>query len=152
MATKRNEIRCENSDLRIAVEKLNKTYFGGKLRIDTVGYFKEISMITIGQAQWDHGFASDWFGLGVNPILKFAAKKLNFDLTETLLHELIHIWQYQNDKLDRDREGHGKWFNAKAMQIMEKSPEYKITRYATKEESKLLTLLKTIRVNKAMGM
>ena len=48
MARKRNEIRCENADLRMAVEKLNKTYFGGKLRIDTVGYFEEISMTTIG--------------------------------------------------------------------------------------------------------
>jgi hypothetical protein len=152
MAKKRNEIRCENEDLRIAVEKLNKTYFGGKLRIDTVGYFEEISMTTIGQAQWSHGFYEDWFGLGVNPILKFAAKKLNFDITETLLHELIHIWQYQNDKLDTDREGHGKWFNAKAMQIMEKSPKYQISRYATKEEAKLLTLLKAIRTNKIMGM
>jgi hypothetical protein len=152
MAKKRNEIRCENEDLRIAVEKLNKTYFGGKLRIDTVGYFEEISMTTIGQAQWTHGFYEDWFGLGVNPILKFAAKKLNFDITETLLHELIHIWQYQNDKLDTDREGHGKWFNAKAMQIMEKSPKYQISRYATKEEAKLLTLLKAIRTNKIMGM
>jgi hypothetical protein len=152
MAKKRNEIRCENEDLRIAVEKLNKTYFGGKLRIDTVGYFEEISMTTIGQAQWSHGFYEDWFGLGINPILKFAAKKLNFDITETLLHELIHIWQYQNDKLDTDREGHGKWFNAKAMQIMEKSPKYQISRYATKEEAKLLTLLKAIRTNKIMGM
>jgi hypothetical protein len=152
MAKKRNEIRCENEDLRIAVEKLNKTYFGGKLRIDTVGYFEEISMTTIGQAQWTHGFYEDWFGLGVNPILKFAAKKLNFDITEILLHELIHIWQYQNDKLDTDREGHGKWFNAKAMQIMEKSPKYQISRYATKEEAKLLTLLKAIRTNKIMGM
>lgn len=152
MAKKRNEIRCENEDLRMAVEKLNKTYFGGKLRIDTVGYFEEISMTTIGQAQWTHGFYEDWYGLGVNPILKFAAKKLNFDITETLLHELIHIWQYQNDKLDTDREGHGKWFNAKAMQIMEKSPKYQISRYATKEEAKLLTLLKAIRTNKIMGM
>lgn len=152
MAKKRNKIRCENEDLRIAVEKLNKTYFGGKLRIDTVGYFEEISMTTIGQAQWTHGFYEDWFGLGVNPILKFATKKLNFDITETLLHELIHIWQYQNDKLDTDREGHGKWFNAKAMQIMEKSPKYQISRYATKEEAKLLTLLKAIRTNKIMGM
>lgn len=152
MAKKRNEIRYENADLRIAVEKLNKTYFGGKLRIDTVGYFEEISMTTIGQAQWTHGFYEDWFGLGVNPILKFAAKKLNFDITETLLHELIHIWQYQNDKLDTDREGHGKWFNAKAMQIMEKSPKYQISRYATKEEARLLTLLKAIRTNKIMGM
>lgn len=152
MATKRNEIRCENTDLRMAVEKLNKTYFGGKLRIDTVGYFEEISMTTIGQAQWSHDFYEDWYGLGVNPILKFAAKKLNFDITETLIHELIHIWQYQNDKMDKDREGHGKWFNAKAMQIMEKSPKYQITRYATKEESKLLTLLKAIRANKMMGM
>lgn len=152
MATKRNEIRCENTDLRMAVEKLNKTYFGGKLRIDTVGYFEEISMTTIGQAQWSHDFYEDWYGLGVNPILKFAAKKLNFDITETLIHELIHIWQYQNGKMDKDREGHGKWFNAKAMQIMEKSPKYQITRYATKEESKLLTLLKAIRANKMMGM
>ena len=108
MARKRNEIRCENADLRMAVEKLNKTYFGGKLRIDTVGYFEEISMTTIGQAQWNHTLYEDWYGLGINPILKFAEKKLNFDLTETLLHELIHIWQYQNDKLDKDREGHGK--------------------------------------------
>ena len=133
-------------------EKLNKTYFGGKLRIDTVGYFEEISMTTIGQAQWNHTLYEDWYGLGINPILKFAEKKLNFDLTETLLHELIHIWQYQNDKLDKDREGHGKWFNAKAIQIMEKSPKYQISRYATKSESKLLLLLKKIRTDKMMGM
>lgn len=152
MARKRNEIRCENVDLRMAVEKLNKTYFGGKLRIDTVGYFEEISMTTIGQAQWNHTLYEDWYGLGINPILKFAEKKLNFDLTETLLHELIHIWQYQNDKLDKDREGHGKWFNAKAIQIMEKSPKYQISRYATKAESKLLLLLKKIRTDKMMGM
>lgn len=152
MARKRNEIRCENADLRMVVEKLNKTYFGGKLRIDTVGYFEEISMTTIGQAQWNHSLYEDWYGLGINPILKFAAKKLNFDLTETLLHELIHIWQYQNDKLDKDREGHGKWFNAKAIQIMEKSPKYQISRYATKAESKLLALLKKIRTDRMMGM
>lgn len=152
MARKRNEIRYENADLRMAVEKLNKTYFGGKLRIDTVGYFEEISMTTIGQAQWNHTLYEDWYGLGINPILKFAEKKLNFDLTETLLHELIHIWQYQNDKLDKDREGHGKWFNAKAIQIMEKSPKYQISRYATKAEAKLLFLLKKIRADKMMGM
>lgn len=152
MARKRNEIRCENADLRMTVEKLNKTYFDGKLRIDTVGYFEEISMTTIGQAQWNHTQYEDWYGLGINPILKFAEKKLNFDLTETLLHELIHIWQYQNDKLDKDREGHGKWFNAKAIQIMEKSPKYQISRYATKTESKLLALLKKIRTDKMMGM
>ena len=152
MARKRNEIRCENADLRMAVEKLNKTYFRGKLRLDTVGYFEEISMTTIGQAQWNHTLYEDWYGLGINPILKFAEKKLNFDLTETLLHELIHIWQYQNDKLDKDREGHGKWFNAKAIQIMEKSPKYQISRYATKAESKLLALLKKIRADKMMGM
>ena len=109
-------------------------------------------MTTIGQAQWSHSLYEDWYGLGINPILKFAAKKLNFDLTETLLHELIHIWQYQNDKLDNDREGHGKWFNAKAMQIMEKSPKYQISRYATKAEAKLLLLLKKIRTDKMMGM
>ena len=77
---------------------------------------------------------------------------MNFDLTETLLHELIYIWQYQNDKLDKDREGHGKWFNAKAIQIMEKSPKYQISRYASKAESKLLLLLKKIRTDKMMGM
>ena len=33
MARKRNEIRCENADLRMAVEKLNKTYFGENLEL-----------------------------------------------------------------------------------------------------------------------
>jgi len=147
----RKDIKCENKELRAAVEALNEKYFGGKLRIDTVGYFKEISMSVIGQAQWDRNFGTEWLGLGVNPILS-AASKLGFDMTETLIHELIHIWQYQNDKLDRDREGHGKWFNAKAIQIMQKSPEYKITRYASKEEARMIEIIKKIRMKKAMGM
>lgn len=151
MATRVN-IKCENADLRKAVESLNKKYFGGKLRIDVVGYFEEISMNVIGQAQYTSSPYEEVFGLGINPILKFCAKKFNFDMTETILHELIHIWQYQNDKLDKDREGHGKWFNAKAMQIMEKSPEYKITRYASKEESKMILIIRQIRAKKMMGM
>lgn len=149
----RKQIKGENKELRAQVEALNQKYFGGKLRIDTVGYFAEISMNVIGQAQMNgyRGSSNAWYGLGVNPILS-AASKMGFDMTETLIHELIHIWQYQNDKLDRECEGHGKWFNAKAMQIMAKSPEYKITRYATKEESKMIEIIKKIRMKKMMGM
>jgi len=146
------EIKCENEDLRRAAEALNKEFFGGKLIINRVGYFKEVSFEVVGQAQWGNKGPFNWYGVGINPAMKFAAKKFGFDLNHIILHELIHIWQYQNDKLDKDREGHGKWFNAKAMQIMEKNPKYNIKRFSTEDEAKLLRLLKKIRVQKTMGM
>ncbi len=142
-------IKCENEDLRKMFNKLNRDYFGNKLVLDEIGYFNEISMRTVAQAQFD-----GWnYKIAVNPICKIA-KNHGYEKTiiETIIHEMIHIWQYQNDRLDKEYEGHGKYFKAVAMKIMEKSPEYEITRFASKNEMKLLNLVKIVKTKKMMGM
>lgn len=143
----RKRIRGENPKLRAQVEKINKIYFAGKLKIDTVGFFSEIDYSTIAQAQFS-GYYVDGKGgqgimeVGVNPIFM---KLPNIDLTETLIHELIHIWQYQYGHIDRDCEGHGKWFKAKAMQIMKANPKVMIKRYATQHETHIINTLQELR-------
>lgn len=142
----RKKIRGENPKLRAEIEKLNKIYFAGKLKIDTVGYFENIDYETIAQAQFE-GFYIDGKGgqgtmqVGVNPIFM----KLNLDLTETYIHELIHIWQFQFGHIDNEYEGHGKWFKAKAMQIMKVNPKVMIKRYGTQHEAHIINTLKELR-------
>lgn len=143
-------IRGENKALREQVEALNKKYFNGLLKINTVGYFEEISYETIGQAQFS-GFLIPGQGgkgdisLGINPVFM----KIPFDLTDTLVHEMIHVWQYQTGNIDREKEGHGKWFCKMGTVIMKKDPQREITRYATRAERKMITLLQQMRAAKA---
>lgn len=132
-------IRGENAKLREQVERLNRRFFEGRLKIDTVGYFSKIDPAIIAQAQFNGIYVPGKGGegimnVGVNPIFM----NLKFDLTDTLVHELIHIWQYQTGRLDREREGHGKYFFAAGRMIMSKDPNIEITTYATKKETKML--------------
>ncbi len=143
-------IRGENQALRDQVEKLNQKYFNGLLKINVVGYFEEINYQTIGQAQFS-GYLVPGLGgvghiaLGINPVFM----KVPFDLTDTLVHEMIHIWQFQTGNVDREKEGHGKWFCAMGTKIMKRDPQREITRYATKGERRMIMLLQQMRAAKA---
>lgn len=138
------KIRGENKALREQVERLNQLYFDGKLKIHMVGYFKEISYNTIGQASFLDG---RFRCIGVNPVFM----KLNYDITDTLVHEMVHIWQYQFDLSDiREAEGHGRTFMTKGAEIMRKNPALHVQRYATEMETKMLNYLKALKAKHYM--
>jgi hypothetical protein len=142
-------IRGENKALRDQVEKLNQKYFNGLLKINLVGYFEEINYQTIGQAQFSGALipgvgGRGFIALGINPVFM----KIPFDLTDTLVHEMIHIWQYQTGNVDREKEGHGKWFCKMGTAIMKKDPAREITRFATRSEAKIIRLLMQMKAAK----
>jgi hypothetical protein len=143
-------IRGENKALREQVEKLNQKYFGGLLKINEVGYFTDVNYQTIAQAQFSGELivgvgGRGFIAIGVNPIFM----KVPFDLTDTLVHEMIHVWQYQTGNIDRDREGHGKWVCAMGAKIMKRDPQREITRYSTRAEARMIELLQKMRMAKA---
>jgi hypothetical protein len=93
--------------ITVHFDLLNKKYFEGKLPTpkfsfstrmkNTIGYVKKV---------WN----KNKYEIKLSSLVAFKDEKVR---ESTLIHEMIHLWQHENNKMDRDNGGHGKHFNQK---------------------------------------
>lgn len=99
-------------------QEFNKTYFNNELPDIPVKFAKLKKVAGVAK-----GTTNNYTGKTNPDIIKIT----NFfnlseqEIKETLLHEMIHVWEMNNNIQLKGRNHHGKEFRAKAQEIMNKS-------------------------------